>query len=309
MQPTVLAPFTARDGENLAVYEWPLDAWASQTGRVAPPPRAVVLIVHGLGEHAGRYSDLAGHLLDWGFAVRAFDQRGHGESGGARGVLPGDTALLDDLAEIVDDTRRNYTGAPVDEDLETPSAGRARPLPLILLGHSLGGLVVGRFAALGVGPVQGVVLSSPAFDAGMGWFQKLLLTFMPHVAPDFCVGNGLKAAHLCRNPVVVRNYETDRLVHDRISPRLARFIARSGPATLAAAERWTVPTLLMSAGDDRIVRPGGSRAFAERAAASAAVKPGVVTAREFPGLYHEIFNEPAAAPVLQTLQSWLDARF
>ena len=82
MDSPLLAPFTARDGENLAVYEWPMQAWEPDR---ALPPRAVVLIVHGLGEHASRYAHVAQRLLAWGFAVRAYDQRGHGESGGPRG--------------------------------------------------------------------------------------------------------------------------------------------------------------------------------------------------------------------------------
>ncbi len=292
MNSTVLAPFTARDGENLALYEWPLDDWASDMGADAPPPRAVVLMVHGLGEHAGRYMHVAQQLLDWGFAVRAYDQRGHGESGGARGALPNETALLDDLAELVDDTRWH-----------------CRHLPLILLGHSLGGLVVSRFVALNMRPVEGLVMSSPALDAGLNGWQKLLLAVMPALAPNLSVGNGLDARYLSHDPKVVQHYLADRRVHDKISPRLGRFIADAGPATVAAAARWRTPTLLMYAGADRLVNPAGSRAFAQQAASSAEAKPGIVTVKCFDGLYHEIFNETDATPVFDTLKAWLDSRF
>ncbi len=105
----MLAPFTARDGENLALYEWPMEAWQSDD---VLPPRAVVLIVHGLGEHAIRYDHVARQLLDWGFAVRAYDQRGHGESGGVRGGLSSEALLLEDLAEVVDDTRQRAQRLP-----------------------------------------------------------------------------------------------------------------------------------------------------------------------------------------------------
>jgi alpha-beta hydrolase superfamily lysophospholipase len=307
---TVLAPFTARDGENLALYEWPLDNWTSEMGEHALPPRAVVLLVHGLGEHASRYEHVAHQLLEWGFAVRAYDQRGHGESGGARGVLPNDTALLDDLAEVVDDTRlrcmRLLRGdAPYDDPQPPPAA----QLPLVLLGHSLGGLVVSRFVALGIRPVEGLVMSSPALDAGLDPLQKLLLAFMPKLAPNLCVGNGLDARYLSHDPEVVKKYLADRQVHNRISPRLGKFIATAGPETVAAAARWRTPTLLMYAGADRLVNPAGSRAFAENAANSPAVTPGTVTARCFEGLYHEIFNEADSAPVFDALKAWLDARF
>jgi alpha-beta hydrolase superfamily lysophospholipase len=304
MSSTLLAPFTARDGENLALYEWPLDEWASETGEngdPALPPRGVVLIVHGLGEHAMRYDHVASRLLGWGFAVRAYDQRGHGESSGARGALPSDTALLDDLAEIVDDTRLRC--------LALPQSAGAQPLPLILLGHSMGGLVASRFVSLGIRPVEGLVLSSPALQAPLSRLQKLMLGVLPAVAPNLCVGNGLDARFISHDPQVVGRYSSDPLVHDRISPRLAAFIATAGPATVATAAQWRTPTLLMYAGADRLVEPAGSRAFAANAAGSAVVKPGTITEKCFPDLYHEIFNELDSEPVFETLQSWLDARF
>lgn len=304
MHSTVLAPFTARDGENLALYEWPLDAWADEMGQYAPPPRAVVLLVHGLGEHAIRYDHVARQLMEWGFAVRAYDQRGHGESGGARGVLPGDNTLLDDLTEVVDDTRLRCMRL-----LRESAAAESGQVPLVLLGHSLGGLVVSRFVSLGIRPVEGLVMSSPALDPGLNALQKLLLAFMPKLAPDFCVGNGVDPDYLSHDPEVVRKYTADRQVHNRISARLGKFIATAGPATIAAAAQWRTPTLLMYAGADRLVDPAGSRAFAESAANSRAVMPGTVTTRCFEGLYHEIFNETDSAPVFDTLKAWLDARF
>lgn len=309
MHSTVLAPFTARDGENLALYEWPLDVSASEADQTALPPRAMVLLVHGLGEHASRYEHVAGQLLDWGFAVRAYDQRGHGESGGVRGVLPNETALLDDLAEIVDDTR--LRGVRLLEEVRADGRSLQPPayLPLILLGHSMGGLVVSRFVALGIRPVEGLVMSSPALDPGLSALQKLLLAFMPRLAPDLCVGNGLDARYISHDEEVVKKYFADRLVHHRISPRLGKFVATAGPATVVAASQWRTPTLLMYAGADRLVNPAGSRAFAENAANSTAVTAGTVTARCFEGLYHEIFNEVESEPVFDTLKAWLDARF
>ena len=298
----MIGPFTARDGENLALYEWPLDAWTDDAARGGLAPRAMVLLLHGLGEHAGRLDKLACQLLDWGFAVRAYDQRGHGRSGGARGVLPYETALLDDLAEVVDDTRQRSERLP-------RARGITQPLPLILLGHSLGGLVASRFVALKMRPVDALVLSSPALDAGLTVFQKLLLALLRRLAPNLRVNNGLEPRYLSHDPQVVKAYRADRLVHQKISARLGQFIATAGPATVAAAAHWNTPTLLLYAGADRLVNPAGSRAFAKNAAASPAVKPGTLTSRCFDGLYHELFNELDAAPVLASLKTWLDARF
>jgi len=247
----------------------------------------VVIVVHGLGEHAGRYTRVAEQLNAWGYFVRGYDQCGHGESGGPPGSLPTDTRLLDDLADMVDAMRIRMEPA----------------VPLILLGHSLGGLVVARFVSLNMRPVDAVVLSSPALDLGLNFFQRLLLAVLPRFAPDLRVGNGLKPQYLSHDAAVVRAYLADRRVHDRISARLALFMATAGRATLALAHQWKVPTLLMYAGDDRLVSPQGSRDFAQ------AAPEGVVFTVCFEALYHEIFNEPEAPEVFATMRAWLDQRF
>ncbi len=276
-----MLPFTASDGENLALYDWPLP----EDG----PRRGTVLLVHGLGEHAGRYGHVAQHLNAWGFAVRAYDHYGHGRSAGPRGGLNHDNRLLEDLADLVDATRKRM--APGE--------------PLVLLGHSLGGLVAARFVSLHLRPVEGLVLSSPALDTGLSGFQKLLLATLPRLLPNLRVGNGLEVQALSHNPAVVAAYQADPLCHDRISARLGRFIADAGPATLARAAHWSVPTLLLWAGADRLVRPAGSAAFA------AAAPPALVQAQCVEGAFHEIFNESPewAAPVFAQLQRWLVQRF
>ena len=276
---STLMTFIASDGNNVAIQDWPLEDDVALRG--------VVLLVHGLGEHAGRYDQVARRLNDWGFAVRSYDQYGHGESDGARGGLPTDTRLLDDLADIVDSTRAR-----------TP-----RNTPLILLGHSLGGLVAARFVALALRPVDALVLSSPALDPGLSAVQKILVALLPRIAPNLRVGNGLDPTLISHDPKVVAAYQADEFVHDRISGRLARFIANAGPATVALASRWKVPTLLLYAGADKLVNPAGSRAFA------AAAPPQVVSAHCFENLYHEIFNELDAEPVFVELKRWLDWRF
>ena len=274
------SPLTAEDGTNLVVVDWPLSK---------APVRGVVLIVHGLGEHAWRYDHVAEQLNEWGFAVRAYDQYGHGESMGPRGALPSADRLLSDLAEVIDESRFRMSEST----------------PLIVLGHSMGGLVAGRFVSLGLRPVQGLVLSSPALDPGLNAIQRMLLAVLPRIAPDLRIGNGLNADFISHDPAVVAAYKADPLVHDRISARLAAFIAETGPVTIAAAPSWTVPTLLLYAGDDKLVNPAGSRAFA------ASAPQAMVSTHCFEGMYHEIFNEtaPQRALVFAELKRWLDARF
>ena len=308
-----VTPFTARDGENLALYNWQAarrtNAADSESSDRYSGPAGIVLIVHGLGEHAGRYEGVAQLLTQLGFAVRGYDQRGHGRSDGQRGALPDHDVLLEDLAEMVDEARLH--GMPFPTTAGELEAEHAAPkhLPLILLGHSLGGLVAARFVALNLRPVEGLVLSSPALDPGLNFFQKLLLSASLKLMPSMSVNNGLNPQHLSRDPQVVKAYLEDRLVHNKISPRLGHFIATAGSATIAAAANWRTPTLLMYAGADKLVNPEGSRRFATLAAQSKTVKPGMVTAKCFDGYYHELFNEPEPAPVFELLKTWLDARF
>jgi alpha-beta hydrolase superfamily lysophospholipase len=276
---STLSTFTASDGDNLAVQHWPV----MEDVRL----RGVVLLVHGLGEHAGRYEHVALRLNEWGFDVRGYDQFGHGESGGPRGGLPSASRLLDDLGEMVEAARTR-----------TPDG-----LPLILLGHSMGGLVAAKYALAHPGAVDALVLSSPALGTRVHGVQKLLLRTLPRIVPNLRVGNGLQTRWLSHDPAVERAYLADPLVHDRISARLAGFITDGGPEVVAQAGQWKLPTLLMYAGQDQLVDPAGSRAFAGAAPAE------LVTSRCFDDLYHEIFNEADAEPVFAQLKAWLDARF
>jgi alpha-beta hydrolase superfamily lysophospholipase len=270
---------TTPDGLQLHTHHWP---------SAAAPARGQVLIVHGLGEHGGRYAHVAAALNAQGWDVHSWDHRGHGLSSGRRGDIPDGQALLRDTAQVIDAVRQ--------------------PGRFVLLGHSMGGVVAARFVAEGLAsrpaswsrPVDALVLSSPALDAGLSGGQKLALSLAERLAPGLAVGNGLKPDWICRDPAVVKAYVADPQVHNRITARLTRFIVDAGAAAIAAAPRWAVPTLLMWGGLDRCVNPAGSAAFA--AAAS-----GVVSARPWPGLVHEIFNEPEQAEVLKVLTDWLSA--
>ena len=263
------------DQGKLAIYDWPLPT--------DKPARGTALLVHGLGEHMGRYAHVARHLNDWGFAVRGHDHYGHGLSTGIRGGLPSDNRMLDDLAKVITQTRSNMAA---DE-------------PLVIIGHSMGGGVVGRFVSLNLAPVDALVMSSPALDPGLNIVQKALLAVLPKIAPNLRIGNGLNANYICRDGAVVAAYLADPLVHDRISARLASVIATSGAATIHEAPRWTTPTLLMFAGEDKLVSPAGSRAFA-------AASSECVTTQAFEHMYHEIFNAPDQAQVFSVLKTWLD---
>ncbi|MEO8155287.1 MAG: lysophospholipase [Rhizobacter sp.] len=292
-------PLLTADGLKLHVEDWPLANAASARG--------TVLIVHGLGEHIGRYAHVAAHLNGWGWNAVGYDHRGHGRSDGARGRIEKWDDLLQDLALVIDAVRKS------------------KPGPLLLLGHSMGGLVAARFVSEGVPraatpainfelasppagpasaapwyrPVDALVMSSPALDIGMSGFQKALLGVLGSLAPNLAVNNGLMPQWISRDPQVVAAYVSDPLVHDRITPKLVNFFVDSGVLVLQRAAQWRVDTLLIYAGSDRCVVPAGSRAFA------AAAPTARVTTREFGPLFHEIFNEPEQADVFAALGLWL----
>jgi alpha-beta hydrolase superfamily lysophospholipase len=266
-----------RDGLTLPVTTWD----------VAGPCKGTVLIVHGLGEHCARYAHVAQRLGEAGWRTVAYDQRGHGKADGRRGDVADSTSLLDDLAMMIDTVRAKH-GAP-----------------LILLGHSMGGAVVSRFV-LDRGPwwraVEGMMLSSPALAAPLNAAQKFLLRFAPKLIPHVPVDNGVNTPFVSRNPDIVAAYKADPLVHRKLSPLLAKFIIDSGEWVRANAATLSVPSLLMYAGEDHLVAPQGSAAFAANAPAQ------WLTYHCFTHMYHEIFNEPDRDAPLAMMCEWLNQK-
>lgn len=259
--------FQTRDGNRLYRLDWPV-AGATRTA----------LIVHGLGEHAGRYEHVAGWLNQHGLSVCAFDLYGHGRSSGRRGHLATDTQLVDHLVEV----------------------SASLPGPVILIGHSLGGLIASSAIAHDRIKPTGLVLSSPALAVPTHAWQRAALAILPRWAPNLTLGNGLEPAHLSHDPKIVQAYRDDPLVHDRICARLGGFVAGEGARVRERAATWPVRTLLLYAGADRLVDPAGSDAWSAKAP-----RP-LATSCRFNTLYHEIFNEPDAAPVFKALEDWLD---
>ncbi len=263
----------AADGTRLQLYTWPGEA-----------RRGTVLIVHGLGEHAGRYAHVAAWLAERGFATLAYDHRGHGRSGGPKGVISAPTALADDLTTVVNTLR--------------PKEGR-----FILLGHSMGGAITAEFVARRIHSADAVILSSPALKARLSFFQRVQLAIGLAMTPGLALSNGLDATGIAHDPATVKAYLDDPLVHDRVSARLAKAILDAGDVALAAAPKWSTPTLLVYGGSDRLVDPAGSDAFAASAPRE------IVESKRFAALYHEILNEgELAAPVFARIEQFLDAR-
>jgi alpha-beta hydrolase superfamily lysophospholipase len=267
---------TLADGRRLCLHDWP------RAGADAG-----VLLVHGLGEHAGRYGALAAWFNARGYAVRGYDQRGHGRSPGRRGALSRPLELLDDLAGVYRDFAATLAAPP------------------LLLGHSMGGLVALRAVLDGYVAPRAMGLSSPALRTWASAWEQALARRLAPVLPNLPLRSGLPFEALSHEAAVVAAYRHDPLRSGWITPRLARFIFESGPHCIARAAQLAVPTLLLVAGADRLVDADGSRAFAAAAQAG-----GALTTRVFAGLYHELFNEaePARSEVLAQLEAWLVRR-
>ena len=261
------------DGQQLFLRDW------------APSQaRGAVLIVHGLGEHSGRYQRLAQWFNQRGYAVRSYDQRGHGQTPGQRGAIRDGDDLLEDLATVYTDYMNGLAHAP------------------LLLGHSMGGLVAMRTVLDGRITPPALLLSSPALRTWEPvWLQRLARR-LTRVTPNLPLRNGLKFEKISHEEAVVIAYRRDPLRTGWITPRLANFIFRAGPACIADAAKLAIPTLLLVADSDELVDPSGSRSFSKKAASTRQL-----TTRYFSTLYHELFNEaePGRSQVLMQLSDWL----
>lgn len=270
----VLPPLAAHDGLSLFRRHWP-----------RPEARASVLLVHGLGEHSGRYQALAEWFWKRGYEVQAYDQRGHGRSGGPRGGLPARDDLLEDLAQVYADFARGYEKPP------------------LLLGHSMGGLVCARAVLDGRIRPSALILSAPALKSRVGSWLQWLAGGLAGLVPALPMRQGLPRSFLSHEPSVAPAVRVDPYCHDRITPALADFIFKTGPRCLADAAHLALPTLLLVAGDDKLVDAQGCLGFAAAAPSSR------LQLQVFASAYHELFNEIASIrePVLATVAGWLEA--
>ena len=262
--------------QTLAFYAWP---------NAPENARAAVLLLHGLGEHMGRYGHVASALQAAGYVVFGYDYHGHGLSSGLRGNLLSPSQLLDDVRFVIEQVRA------------------LTPAPMVLLGHSMGGLIAARAVAQSLPHIDALVMSSPALGAQTNVIQKFLLATLPKLFPHVRVDNGVKTTWVARDAQVVRAYVEDPLVHRQISAGLAAWILKEGAQTVAQASAWTMPTLLLYAGQDQLVLPQASAEFARLAPSD------VLQSHCFNVMYHEIFNDPEKAMVLAKLLAWLEGRY
>jgi len=250
----------------------------------ASEARSVVCLLHGLGEHCGRYSHMAEAFNREGIAMLAFDLRGHGRSGGRRGHAPNYSALMSDIEKLLHKAAELYPKQPC-----------------FLYGHSLGGNLAIYYALRKRPALAGVIASAPllrlAFNPSQ--WKTGMLRGMRAMRINFSIRSGLDDTALSRDLNVVRTYRNDPLTHDLISARLAMDMLRYGQWELMHAAQFPLPILLMHGESDRITSVAASVEFAERLGPRCDLKI-------WDGLDHELHNEPEQRQVFSYVMDWMN---
>lgn len=260
-----------------------------QTWMPQEEPKRVIVIQHGFGEHSGRYGNVLDAFVGTGTAFFALDSRGHGRTGGKRGHVDQFQMYVDDLADLI--------------ALSRQETGHAK---VVLLGHSLGGVIAAQYAlqATHQESLQGLVLSSPGLMIKMDLAKTLkkamgmpLARFFPEVTVDA----GLELKFLSHDPAVIAAYQADPLVHGKISFQMASNLFNVGEAIFAKAHQLRIPVYVFHGVDDGIVDANGSKILFEK------IESNHKELHLFPGLYHETMNEasPHKEEVLARLKDWV----
>lgn len=246
--------------------------------------RAIVVIVHGLGGHSDLFANLVQYLVDCGDTVYGFDLRGNGRSPGQRSYINSWTEFREDLEAFV----------RLIEVKESDS-------PCFLLGHSLGATIVLDYVLRSPRQWQGVILIAPALgNVGVSPLKLAIGRILSKVWPRFSLDTGIDLAASSRDPQVLKAYAQDPLRHSRGTARLATEFLKTVNWIEAHASELQVPLLILHGGADRVTLPESSRLFFERVTFADKEK------REYPGAYHEIFNDLDYQQILCDLKDWLE---
>ncbi|MDP3939450.1 MAG: lysophospholipase [Deltaproteobacteria bacterium] len=268
--------FEGKEGVSLYAQAW-----------TPPEARRAMVVVHGLGEHSGRYQNIVDHFTPRGFAVYGFDQRGFGKSAGTRAFTASFDDFLDDLDSFVDVVRARRPGEKI-----------------VVVGHSMGGLIVLRWAAFRAPRVAALVSSGAALVPGASVSRMKIAAarILSRISPKLSMPNEVNPADLSHDQAVVKAYEQDPLVIRKITARLGFEIIRSMGETLSAAGRVQIPILLLHGADDALVDSTGTRKFFETTQAPDK------RLHLYPGFLHEIFNENGKEKVFQDMEAWLSGK-
>ncbi|MDD4868454.1 MAG: lysophospholipase [Mycobacterium sp.] len=273
---------TERNFDGVGGVRIVCDVWTPRT-----PPRAVVVLSHGLGEHARRYDHVAQRFGDAGLVTYVLDHRGHGRSGGKRVLVRDISEYTADFATLVRIATREHPG-----------------LKCVVLGHSMGGAIVFAYGVERPDDYDLMVLSGPAVAAQdqVSRMRALAAKVLGVVAPGLPVQE-LDINAISRDPAVVAAYNDDPLVyHGRMPAGIGRALLQVGETMPRRAPALTAPLLVVHGSADRLIPVAGARRLVDCVGATD------VQLKVYPGLYHEVFNEPEHEQVLNDVVSWITAR-
>lgn len=256
----------------------------AQSWQTKEKPKVVINLIHGLGEHSGRYSQWSEWFQNQNCAVLAFDLRGHGRSEGKRGYTPSYQHLMKDIDLLLKKSQLLFPDCPK-----------------ILYGHSLGGNLALNYVITHHPHIEGIISTSPLlrlFQQPPEW-QTLLVKNIIRIYPSFLAKTRLKASDISHNPEVVKKYKNDPLVHDLITARLYFEIQGASRLILSNKHKVSVPLLLMHGTSDRITSYNASCQFANNTSSN-------TTFKGWTGMYHELHNENNNVEVFNFIVNWID---
>jgi alpha-beta hydrolase superfamily lysophospholipase len=265
--------FTSFDDIKMYAQEWTPDG----------DMKAALILVHGLGEHSGRYAHVGAVLAKNGYGLFGFDLRGHGKSGGPRGHAPSYEAFMKDIDIMFENVKATHPGKP-----------------LFIYGHSLGGLLVLSYVLNRKPEIKGAIVTSPGLRTALQ-DQKakvFMAKLLGSIAPAATLPSGLDPNAVSSDPEIVRKYKEDPLVHDTISFGMAKSLIVAIPSVYAHVAEFPVPLLLMHGENDQIAFPVGSEEVAS-------LVKGDCTLKLWEGMSHETHNEPGKEKVFAYLLDWL----
>ena len=248
-------------------------------------PKAIITLVHGLGEHIGRYDHVAKFFNQNQISFYGFDHRGHGKSSGIRGHIGDSQEFIEDIDTLVETSKS-----------ENPD------VPIFLYGHSMGGNMVLFYAMKKQPEIKGVICTSPGIATGepIPPTKLMLANLLKTMLPSLTMNNGLDVNNLSRNPQVVKAYQEDPLVHPMVSTKLAMDMFSNGDWIIANAEKFGSSLLLLQGDKDHIVNLEKTKQFASKVSSS------LITFKIFPDFYHELHNELEQEQVLQYILNWIN---
>ncbi len=263
--------FSTADGMELFTRTWSAD-----------DPRYELLLVHGLGEHSGRWEEPMSHLVQRGANVFTYDLRGHGRSGGDRISLERFDQFHSDISEMAEATATR--------------SGR----PWVLYGHSLGGLQCAGYLMANTAPQPNLaVLSAPAMAADVPAVLRAAAAIFGRIAPGLRVANSIKGDQLSKDPAVAEKYFADELVEVKATARFGKSVFDEQARLATALDTISTPTFVIHGADDTLVPPSASAGLARSQG---------VERRLYPTLRHELHNEAEGAEVMGDVADWIEAK-